>query len=264
MRSGCEEAARKVPGVKGFKRNRPAGLGAAGPGVPGCPPQPRAGQEAPGASAPLPGTSPAVLLLLAAPLPAGRAPGRSPESRGCWRAVGPVCVAVPGGTTRPGSPLCPWVQGARLRDPLPKPVPSSPPRSLGVPGGGRAGEQPPGHRRSLPAGRRSTGSAAARRGSRKGSGDSQWLCRAAGRHPWEGAQHLPRPGTASEVSSRDTEPQLCRPPPPPQAVQAASLRLPFVKASCNPTAPEAVSEEKVLAKEATWENKDNCAVKKAK
>lgn len=53
-------------------------------------------------------------------------------------------------------------------------------------------------------------------------------------------------------------------PPPPQAVQAASLRLPFVKASCNPTAPEAVSEEKVLAKEATWENKDNCAVKKAK
>lgn len=67
-----------------------------------------------------------------------------------------------------------------------------------------------------------------------------------------------------QKSPPGTRSPSCADHPPPQAVQAASLRLPFVKASCNPTAPEAVSEEKVLAKEATWENKENCAVKKAK
>lgn len=69
-----------------------------------------------------------------------------------------------------------------------------------------------------------------------------------GNSPWEDpAPALARDNLTSRLllQGRDTEPQLCTQTL--GAAQAASLRLPFRKASFNPTALGAVSEEKVLA-----------------
>lgn len=69
-----------------------------------------------------------------------------------------------------------------------------------------------------------------------------------GNYPWE--DPAPAPVRNNFTSSlllqgHATEPQLCRQTL--RAVQAAALRLPFRKASFNPTVLGAVSEEKVLA-----------------
>lgn len=258
MRGGCGEVAKRVrrsgtegagrlQGVKGLLGNRPAGLRAAGRGSRGAPRSPGTGRRHPEPQPRSPGRPRPCSCSSQRRFPQGepRDGARSPgDAAGLWDRCVCVCVCVLGGTTRQGSSLCPGVQGARLRDPLPKPLPFSPPCSLGVPGGGRAGEQPPGRRRSLPAGRRSTGSAAARRGSRKGSGDSQWLCRAAaGSHPWESPAPAPARDCFRSLLQGHGAPAV----PTLRAAQAASLRSPFGKASCNPTVLGAVSEEKVLA-----------------